>query len=537
MPFDEPTKTRLEELLALIGSEAFDSEARQRLSDIVSESDEARRMYLEHCQMHAMLHQSTLLSAFHAEKPQIAATLESTKRRRSFYVLTGLAVAVSALFVVGVIGRQFFRQDSSFQATAPRIARVQNIEGAAWLGESMLARDTEVSSGLLRVESGSIDLRFDNGTILLVEGPAELLMESGMQVSLRRGRLAARVSEEARGFTVLGPESAVVDLGTEFAMAVEDDGSWVEVYDGEVDVALLNRDGQAWKSRELTASGPVRIDTLNGEIIDETSPIALPRLAEVLPDGLNVPIEYVNAVRKSAPVHYWRFEESEKGSAIDVVNDTTAAILGGTQVNDGGLYFPGGKKNHGLVFVAEPRPSLINGEFTLEVWASPSFTQKRGLIGFNHRFPDSISQESLYRLGTTGADTQTGTQGRAIFPSETFQFVGNLWPYDEAGVVRVFSASRYRVGGWNHIVAVRRDKQLEIYLNGEKTQAAPAPPLSSKPIPTTITIGNSYGPASEKRGSGRNHFKGLVDEVAIYDKALSADEVAEHYELMKVNDQ
>jgi hypothetical protein len=483
--------------------------------------------------VHSMLNQSTLLAGFHAERPRVESAFKPTRWRQSFFAWAGWAVAMSAVLVFALMAIQFLGNDSNTgdRATNLRIASVENIEGIAWFDESQLARGAEISSGLVRVDSGAIDLRFDNGTLLLIEGPAELSIETGMLVSLKHGRLAARVPEEAYGFTVLGPNSAVVDLGTEFAVAVDGEQSWVEVYDGEVDVALLNDDGQAWKSRELTASGPVRIDASNGQIVDEVPPIALPRFAVVLPDSLAVPTEYVKAVLKNKPAHYWRFEEAEAGQVADVVGEAAAVIQGGSLLDNGGLYFPGkrqleGLATHGLAFVAEPLPSLFNNEFTLEAWVNPSFAQKRGLIGINHRSPDSKSQEKLYQLQLLPAQHQT------VFPGETFQFTGDLWPYGEKGIVRVFSATKYRPGAWHHVVAVRRDSQIEIYLNGEKAQTAPAPPLKSNPLPATITIGRSSSPETENRKRDGRYFKGMVDEIAVYPFAMSADEVAEHYRLM-----
>lgn len=279
----------------------------------------------------------------------------------------------------------------------------------------------------------------------------------------------------------------------------------------------------------LTPSGPVRIDASNGQIFDEAPPVALPRLAAVLPEGLAVPSEYVNAVLKSKPAHYWRFEETD-GSQVDAAaGDAAAEIRGGTRLDNGGLCFPGGPKNHGVAVIAKALPSLTSNEFTLEVWVNPLFAQKRGLIGINHQAPDSISQEKLYQLQLLPAQRQT------VFPGESFQFIADLWPNGEEGVVRVFSANQYRPGDWHHVVAVRRERQLEIYLNGEKAQTAPAPPLNKTPIPTTITIGRSSGPEAEKRGRDRHYFKGMVDEVALYPSALSAREVAEHYRLMQAN--
>jgi hypothetical protein len=109
-----------------------------------------------------------------------------------------------------------------------------------------------------------------------------------------------------------------------------------------------------------------------------------------------------------------------------------------------------------------------------------------------------------------------------------------LWPYGETGIVRVFSASKYRPGTWHHIVAVRRDSQIEIYLNGEKAQTAPAPPLKSNPLPATITIGRSSSPETENRRRDGRYFKGMVDEIAVYPSALSAEDIAKHYRLMQV---
>ncbi len=529
MPSDNSIN-ELDDLLALIGTDAFSDDAKQRLSDLVSASDEARRIYLEHCQMHAMLHQSTLLSALQSEKRPVSSKLKSTPWHHSFLTWTGLTVAICAVFILGLAVAQFYERnfDQLDAVTPVRIASVQSIDGIAWYGNSELSNGMEVARGKVRVESGSIDLHFDNGTVLLIEGPADLIIESGMQVLLNRGRLAARVSDDAHGFTVLGPDSAVVDLGTEFAMAVENGDSWVQVYDGEVDVALLNEDGRAWKSRELTPSNPVRIDSSSGQIVEEAPPTALPRLARELPHGLAVPTKYIDAVRNDKPTHYWRFEEAGDREVVDHFGNMAAEVRGGAYVDDGGLCFPGGPENHGVAVAANLDPELTNHEFTLELWVNPLFAQKRGVIGITPQNPDSQGHELLYQLRLLPDQRQT------VVPGESFTFMADLWPYGEEGVVRVFSENRYRPGQWHHVVAVRRERQLEIYMNGEMAQTAPAPSLKLEPIPSTITIGRSSGPEAERQGRDRHYFKGMVDEVAIYRSALSAEEVAEHYRLMQV---
>ena len=57
-----------------------------------------------------------------------------------------------------------------------------------------------------------------------MEGPADLELIAIDRVFCRRGRLRTRVPDGAEGFVVSGPGSAVMDLGTEFALNVEADG-------------------------------------------------------------------------------------------------------------------------------------------------------------------------------------------------------------------------------------------------------------------------------------------------------------------------
>lgn len=528
MSFDETMKSELEAILATMGTDAFDTEAKQRLGVFVSQSEEARRIYVEHCQMQAMLRQSSLLATFSSEQLPSAA-VQPSRSRWPFMKWTGLAVAACAVFVIGLNVSLYFRDDSSVgvEAMTARIACVESLVGSAYFEDSELTKGAEISRGVIRVESGAMNIQFVNGTAMLIEGPAELFMDSDMQVSLIHGKVAASVSEDAHGFTVLGADLAVVDLGTEFAMAIQDGESWVEVYEGEVDIALLDKDGHAWKSRQLTTSDVVRIDASVGKIIDETPPIDLPRFSEPSLDGLDVPTAYTAAVMNSAAAHYWKFDEAEGDRIADIAGNATAVLMDGARLHNGSLYFPRGRRNHGFAFVAEPVSSLLNDEFTIEVWMKPSFSQRSTLLEISHRNPASKFREKLYRLALLPPQ---GT----VYPGETVRFFGQLWPYGEQEAVSAFSADRYRPGTWHHVVAVRRHDRLELYFDGKPANSVPAPLLTSDSLPATITIGRFSGPQQAGSKPDRAFFKGLVDEVAIYPSALSTEEVANHYRLMRV---
>ena len=85
---------------------------------------------------------------------------------------------------------------------------------------------------------------------------------------LNRGELAARVSKQARGFTIDTPSASIVDLGTEFGVAVEADrATQVEVFEGIVQLQSRQHDTQykltTGMTVRATASGQV---TVNGDV-------------------------------------------------------------------------------------------------------------------------------------------------------------------------------------------------------------------------------------------------------------------------------
>ncbi|NRB73157.1 MAG: hypothetical protein HRU46_02240 [Verrucomicrobiales bacterium] len=92
---------------------------------------------------------------------------------------------------------------------------------------------------------------------MILEGPAELDIESPTKAIFRNGRLRAFVTEPARGFIIEGPSYDAVDLGTEFAMSVDANGeSEIHVIDGEV--AVHEKGGE--ELALLTAGKATRLD-------------------------------------------------------------------------------------------------------------------------------------------------------------------------------------------------------------------------------------------------------------------------------------
>jgi ferric-dicitrate binding protein FerR (iron transport regulator) len=116
----------------------------------------------------------------------------------------------------------------------PAIAWLVNAQNCRWSagepGGNMQA------GKVLQLERGLAEIRFWSGARVVLEGPASVELLSGKSVRLRYGKLTARVPVQATGFEVLSPQGRVIDLGTEFGIAVSDQGATeVYVFEGQVE--------------------------------------------------------------------------------------------------------------------------------------------------------------------------------------------------------------------------------------------------------------------------------------------------------------
>lgn len=118
--------------------------------------------------------------------------------------------------------------------------------------ESVSLRSTLETGQTLELVQGEIRLTYTSGVELKLLAPAEFVVRADGG-SLRRGGLRAIVTEAGRGFTIDTPNGKVVDLGTEFGVAVDDFGvAEVSVFQGIVDAFPAANGGAAAKPIRLT---------------------------------------------------------------------------------------------------------------------------------------------------------------------------------------------------------------------------------------------------------------------------------------------
>ena len=233
-------------------------------------------------------------------------------------------------------------------------------------------------------------------------------------------------------------------------------------------------------------------------------------------------LEYRNAIRHDPSlVAYYDFEEG-KGNVLKNMVD-------------------GSHKNDAY------EPERLNGTINEATWTAGRWSGKKGLkfdyiddyvdCGNNSSLncTDDITIEAWVKPTSPSTYGKEGFSGRGIVDKLSGGYSGYrllqkgfcyAFGYSATGSYKwVFGTSNPTLE-WTHVVGVKDESNLRIYVNGVQERVVPA----SLPVRTnskTLKIGwNSYN-------SGDVHFQGIIDEVAIYNRALTAKEIRNHYRITK----
>lgn len=232
----------------------------ERLQDAIEQDDEARDEYLEA----VWLFESLCEIAHESQTPNIdslnlGSSLRETPRQTKVWNPVQ-HVTLAAVVVIVVSGFTFWLGRSNVptqqqqvviaEPPEPRFsghASLKRAVGLRWPSNAVRHLEGDIlPNGLLAFDAGTAEIDFFCGATLIVEGPAELDIESDWSIRVTRGRLRASVPPAARGFVVKAADSEIVDLGTEFALEVDSGNARVEVIDGEVEIR-----GGAFDGRHL----------------------------------------------------------------------------------------------------------------------------------------------------------------------------------------------------------------------------------------------------------------------------------------------
>jgi ferric-dicitrate binding protein FerR (iron transport regulator) len=208
-------------------------------------------------------------------KQQAAGSKRSIARSA---VLYSLLTAACCLLAVGLSWR-VWDPDWNSGASDPSIAWLVNAQNCQWQGGNP-AGDLRAGR-MLFLASGLAEVQFQCGARVVLEGPARLELLSDRSARLVSGKLTARVPGKRAGFEILSPHGKVIDLGTEFGVAVGQDGA-TDVYVFEGKVEALPSD-----------AGPTGLANLAQ---NEAARIAAGRVTRQPADGLKGADQFVRAI-------------------------------------------------------------------------------------------------------------------------------------------------------------------------------------------------------------------------------------------------
>ena len=239
-----------------------------------------------------------------------------------------------------------------------------------------------------------------------------------------------------------------------------------------------------------------------------------PRRKPVDPPG-----PYAKAVLQSKPIAYWRLSEFTGPQAADVSGRASPAVYEpGVAFYLEGPPSPGfcgaGHMNRAAHFAGgrvKAQLAALEGRYSVELWFYNGMpADARAVTGYLFsRGVDGAKGAPGDHLGIGGTHESTDARGRLFF-----------YNGDDLKQVAV-GTTPIELRTWSHVVLARDGEQVTVYLNGRAD-----PEIAARVSP------GCPGDVTEFFVGGRSdnlfNFEGKIDEVALYDHALTAEEAAAH---------
>ena len=199
---------------------------------------------------------------------------------------------------------------------------------------------------------------------------------------------------------------------------------------------------------------------------------------------------------QQAPIAAYSFDAGEGTTLEDLTgNEHTGTIEGASWFDHGkygkALSFDG---ENDCVKIADSADLQLTEDFTLEAWVKPQ--------------GDGDSEPILFKEGPGAYGLYDGLYNEGNMEG----LIG------EASFTRALDYTDAEPNVWTHLALTYDGAQMRLYVDGELTDTTPAPEgVEASSGDLSIGCDTEY----------KDHFKGLIDEVRVYDRALDAGEAAD----------
>jgi hypothetical protein len=542
----------LDQLLSRIADDKLSPEELHELMALLEHSAEHRETYIRYLQLHAHLrregaglsdmdepvcslvssqleipeHEQVAESLIDAPITHIDRSLSKTARLAHGGRLAGrqpVPMAIAAAVLLSLIGvwiaawslTASSNQDSLLP-DRPFLAVVTQTYGAAWGDGEPLIIGAELYKGqTFELSDGLIELNIGRQARVVVEAPSRVSMRDSQHLAIEYGRLAAEIFETAAdGLTVETPVGRAVDLGTRFELRTTDSGyTHLSVLEGEV-VWCAPR--QALSSgRHVPAGQAISIDSnsIVGNSTADTHSQALALLDESHASVLLAANPRIYLPFSSDQLEQLGLVVGRDSSLISVEGelsfDPSPFIASGDRsITDHTLHFSDTTESYLTIYRALETVHSA-GAYTIMLWIRADRIGKQNILG-----------------GTThlGLKTKIGPQLQMLQDGRLLHYV---YAQNDSEKFTLFQPSENKItpGRWYHVaITASSHGAMQLYINGysvgvrrelEGMRIYPYPDLQLGGASGTL---GSYYVVAEP-------FTGEVDELAVFDRELSRDEL------------
>jgi ferric-dicitrate binding protein FerR (iron transport regulator) len=530
---------------------ALSAEEKKELERMLLESDAARRQFWERASLHGWTYAAAKLNYSARQAEEVAqerrqlggVSMEAFLRwlRRASRFGWKIALAGAACIVGLMLWNRFHQVDALDEdelttdvpaepAATNGIATLTRETGVVWGTETNnLEAGSQLSAGWLQLKSGVIEVEFDSGARVILEGPADLQLISPTEARLRSGRISAHVPEPAHGFKVYTPDATVTDLGTEFGVDREASRPMkIEVFEGKVEVVVDATN----EPRLLNAGEGLRISSHHAEplvAVDHTEFLSAEELARRESAELRTRYQGWKQVDRmldsdTAVLVHLNFED-QRSLDQNLINRAGGMRASGQAMIFGCDWVDGRWPGKGALQFSRATDKvrlIVPGQFqslSYVAWVRvDSLPNAWNALALVDTFKTGETHWQLHRNGSMELSVRPigGKSGWDRLLSRPIITHGLL-------------------GHWIQLAAVYdgNEGRMNLYLNGR--QVATKLAKWRQPLTLgTLELGN-WSPTAARAGAGYRfrEFHGRMDEFTLLSRPLSSEEIRWMYEFGK----
>lgn len=428
--------------------------------------------------------------------------------------------------------------------------RVTKLTNCVWgtAPQGIADQSSQLRDGqVLELLEGFASLSIESGgwkAAVQLEGPASIVLSSEGLPVLQYGKMLVDLSatQSSHSFSLDLPLSRLhLAAGSKVGVASLDNESDVHVFRGFVTLEslrdwsqtdLLNESGgiliSAGKSCCITSSQGAITSAVQGD-----ANIGLFDSGQLIRGGdIRVTSKYVSAVENSAPIAYYHFESMEDNVFKNEVQDkfdlhAVGAVKVAGLPRNRYVSFVVGDTGARYLATKERITDELQEDYSVEFWMNPSHYHTATIFSFLAPEREAMGEDGtpptwskhglLVELGGYSGDVVTMRPQKIRFLHRN--------PPGPLNGTQLFGKHAHAVREWQHLVCVKSADRMQIFLNGKLIGEEEQTDKMAEGLIALV------GQMSDGR-IDRMYF-GELDELAIYNRALSRAEVEAHYEAME----